>query len=67
MTLSNSGPVISLSRYCSESETTASSRHPERSERSERSEGSFLTPKEEILRCAQDYKHLRALPFTLRG
>jgi hypothetical protein len=35
-------------------ESTASSRHPERSE------GSLRVGAEEILRCAQDDKHLRA-------
>jgi 4-amino-4-deoxy-L-arabinose transferase-like glycosyltransferase len=38
----------SLSRHCPENESTASSRHPERSE------GSPLSRKKEILRCAQD-------------
>jgi hypothetical protein len=42
-------------------ESTASSRHPERSE------GSLLPPKEEILRCAQDDKHLRACLSCFAG
>ena len=47
----------SLPRHCTQSESTAPSRHPERSE------GSPGSQKEEILRCAQDDKHLRACPW----